>query len=463
MKKGDCVDLKIEKMVYPGKGVGWIPNGDGQIPCSVKGAVTGQTLRVRIKKKRRGKAEGQCLEVLSEAPDARTPVCPVFGRCGGCTYQNLAPETLLEVKDRWVMDLLKDAGITDFTHLPALESPQTLHYRNKMEFSFGDAELGGPLTLGFHEKGHFYNILNADACALAHPDFGKIVSGTRRFFEGVPYYHKRSHEGILRYLVVRRGDATGEILVNLITSTQGDIDEAGYLHMLQSLDLEGQLTTVIHSLDDSVADVAKAESMKILFGDGVIHDRILDVDFEITPFSFLQTNTRGAEVLYTAVRDAVRQGTAGMAKKPVLFDLYCGVGTIGQILSPLAKKVVGIEMIPEAVEAAKTNAAANGLTNCWFIAGDVKTEAEKLTETPDVIVLDPPRDGVSPKALHDVVAMAPKVFVYVSCKARSLARDLPYFVRAGYTVETVQCVDMFPQTPHVETVVLLSKVNTYKE
>ena len=460
MRKGDIVELKIDRMVYPGKGVGALPNGDGTIPCSVKGAVTGQMVKVRIKKKRHGKAEGQMLEVVSETPGSLAPQCPVFGKCGGCTYQTMPAEDQLAVKNGWVADLLDQAGLEGFDHLPPLESPDVFGYRNKMEFSFGDSEPGGPLTLGFHQKGHFYNILDADACVLAHPDFGAIVAATRDYFRDVPYYHKRSHEGVLRYLVVRRGTATGEIMVNLITSTQGEIDEAGYLKTLLDLKLEGRIATVIHSFDDSVADVAKAESMKILFGDGVIHDRILDVDFEITPFSFLQTNTRGAEVLYTAVRDAVRQGTAGMAKKPVLFDLYCGVGTIGQILSPFAEKVVGIELIPEAVEAARVNAAANGLTNCQFIAGDVKTEVGKLSEKPDVIVLDPPREGIQPKAMGDVLSFAPPVFVYVSCKASSLSRDLPFFVRAGYQVKTVQCVDMFPQTPHVETVVLMSKKDT---
>lgn len=458
MKKGDIVEMKIDRMVYPGKGVGAIPNGDGTIPCSVKGAVTGQMVKVRIKKKRRGKAEGQMLEVVSEAPGSLAPKCPVFGKCGGCTYQTMPAEDQLAVKNGWVADLLDQAGLEGFDHLPPLESPDVFGYRNKMEFSFGDSEPGGPLTLGFHQKGHFYNILDADACVLAHPDFGAIVAATREYFCDVPYYHKRSHEGVLRYLVVRRGTATGEIMVNLITSTQGEIDEAGYLKRLLDLELEGRIATVIHSLSDSVADVAKAESMRMLYGGGVIHDRILGVDFAVTPFSFLQTNTRGAEVLYTTVRDAVRRGTAEMVKKPVLFDLYCGVGTIGQILSPLAEKVVGIELIPEAVEAARANAAANGLANCQFIAGDVKTEVGRLQDKPDVIVLDPPREGIQPKAMGDVLSFAPPVFVYVSCKASSLARDLPFFVRAGYQIETVQCVDMFPQTPHVETVALMSRV-----
>ena len=188
-------------------------------------------------------------------------------------------EDQLAVKNGWVADLLDQAGLEGFDHLPPLESPDVFGYRNKMEFSFGDSEPGGPLTLGFHQKGHFYNILDADACVLAHPDFGAIVAATRDYFSDVPYYHKRSHEGVLRYLVVRRGTATGEIMVNLITSTQGEIDEAGYLKTLLDLKLEGRIATVIHSLSDSVADVAKAESMRTLYGGGAIHDRILGVDF----------------------------------------------------------------------------------------------------------------------------------------------------------------------------------------
>ena len=466
MKKGDITTVKIERTRYPGKGIGPIQDGGTAIPCAVKGAVPGQILKVRISKKRKGKAEGKLLEVLALAPDAVTPVCPMFGRCGGCTYQSTAYPPQLAMKDGWVMTLLAEAGITGFEHLPALPSPEIYGYRNKMEFSFGDDCPGGPLMLGLHEKNHFYNIVPVQDCVLAHPDFGAIVTAVLDYFRsrGAQAFHKRAHTGFLRYLVVRRGAATGEIMVNLVTTSQGTLDDAAFVQALEHLPLVGSLITVIHSVYDGVADVARADTSRMLLGEGIIHDTILGIDFAVSPFSFLQTNTRGAETLYTAVRRTVIAGTErrGSGKKPAVFDLYCGVGTIAQVLAPIAEHVTGIELVPEAVNAARANAAANGLTNCTFIAGDVKAEVGKLAEAPEVIVLDPPREGVHPKALPDILAFAPACFVYVSCKASSLARDLPAFVAAGYRVETVQCVDMFPQTPHVETVVLLSKLDVDK-
>ncbi|MBM6967753.1 TRAM domain-containing protein, partial [Pseudoramibacter alactolyticus] len=230
MKKGDITTVKIERTRYPGKGIGPIQDGGTAIPCAVKGAVPGQILKVRISKKRKGKAEGKLLDVLALAPDAVTPVCPMFGRCGGCTYQSTAYPSQLAMKDGWVMALLAEAGITGFEHLPALPSPEIYGYRNKMEFSFGDDCPGGPLMLGLHEKGHFYNIVSAQDCALAHPDFGAIVTAVLDYFRsrGAQAFHKRAHTGFLRYLVVRRGAATGEIMVNLVTTSQGTLDDAAF-------------------------------------------------------------------------------------------------------------------------------------------------------------------------------------------------------------------------------------------
>lgn len=464
MKKGDIATVKIERTRYPGKGIGPIQDGDTTIPCAVKGAVPGQILKVRISKKRKGKAEGKLLDVLAPAPDAVTPVCPMFGRCGGCTYQSTAYPSQLAMKDGWVMTLLAETGITEFEHLPALPSPEIYGYRNKMEFSFGDDCPGGPLMLGLHERGHFYNIVSAQDCALVHPDFRAIVAAVLDYFRsrGAQAFHKRAHIGFLRYLVVRRGAATGEIMVNLVTTSQGILDDTAFVQALKHLPLAGRLATVIHSVYDGVSDVARADTSRILLGEGIIHDTILGIDFAVSPFSFLQTNTHGAETLYAAVRRAVTTYTErrGGGKKPAVFDLYCGVGTIAQMLAPIADQVTGIELVPEAVDAARANATANGLTNCTFIAGDVKAEVGKLAGAPEVIVLDPPREGIHPRALPDILAFAPACFVYVSCKASSLARDLPAFVAAGYRVETVQCVDMFPQTVHVECIALIQRVKS---
>lgn len=416
---------------------------------------------MRRKKKKNKPENAQRQGVVLEEKDMTSASCPMFGRCGGCTYQDIVYTKQLEMKNSWVHGLLEKAGISDYEALPPLASPDIFGYRNKMEFSFGDAEKDGPLNLGLHERGKFFNVLPAQDCTLVHEDVRRIVAAARAYFReiGATYYHKRSHAGFLRHLVVRRGQATGEIMVNLVTTSETALDADAFLARLKALPFEGSLKTVIHTVNDGLGDVVKADDLKILLGDGVIHDNILGIDFEISPFSFFQTNTRGAAVLYTAVKDAVMCGwqAAGRSQKPDIFDLYCGVGTIAQVLSPIAHHVTGIELVPEAIAAAKQNAAHNHIDNCTFIAGDVKNAVAELAEKPEIIVIDPPRDGIHPKALPDMLSFAPACFVYVSCKAPSLARDLPYFVSAGYQVQSVQCVDMFPQTPHIETVAFMTK------
>jgi 23S rRNA (uracil-5-)-methyltransferase RumA len=324
-----------------------------------------------------------------------------------------------------------------------------------MEYSFGDNEKDGPLMLGLHEQGSFYNIVKTDGCQINDADFNTIQKAVLAFFTktGETYFHKRSHEGFLRHLVIRKGRHTGEILINLATTTQGELNEMVFVEMLMALPLEGTIRGILHTQNDGVADVVKAETTRLLYGEDKIEDQILGLSFEITSFSFFQTNTRGAEVLYSVVRDFV-----GQEQNEVIYDLYCGTGTIAQVLAPVARKVVGIELVEEAVVAARINARKNGLENCEFLAGDVLTEVEKLTEPADVIILDPPRDGIHPKAIFKILDFKPKTFVYVSCKATSLARDLPFFVAAGYEVKKVKCVDMFPHTGHVETIVLMSRV-----
>jgi 23S rRNA (uracil1939-C5)-methyltransferase len=461
MKKGDIIQLEIEKTVFPGKAFGWVPAGDGgKRKCWVKGAVAGQVLEVRIIKKRSKRLEGQCLRVLAPSPDEVAPRCPVFGRCGGCTYQNLPYAKQLEMKNDWVLGLLDEAEVTGFEKLPVLASPEIWEYRNKMEFTFGDDAPGGALQLGLHEQGHFYTILSAEECVLVHQDFRVMVRAVTAYFreKGTAYYHKRTHTGFLRHLVIRRGAATGEILVNLVTSSQEELDGGAFVQMLQALPLEGRLAGVLQTVNDNFADIVQADHVTVLFGEPLIHDTLLGLTFEISPFSFFQTNSRGAEVLYQAVRDRVLTGWAGQTGKPVIFDLYCGTGTIAQILAPLAREVIGIELVDEAVAAAQRNAGANGLGNCTFIAGDVLTAVETLAQKPDIIVLDPPREGIHPKAIFKIIAFKPEVFVYVSCKATSLARDLPFFTTAGYRVDSVQCVDMFAHGGHVECVVLMSRV-----
>ena len=324
-----------------------------------------------------------------------------------------------------------------------------------MEFSFGDKEKGGELALGLHRKGRFYEIVTVDSCQIVDNDFTKVLDMILKHFKEkeIPFYNKKSHEGYLRHLVVRRAAKTGEVLVNLVTTSYMDVDLIELLEKIKNLDLEGKLVGFLHTINDSLSDAVKSDETKILYGQDFITEEILGLKFNISAFSFFQTNSLGAEKLYSIVRDF-----AGDTKDKVIFDLYCGTGTISQIMAPVAKTVIGIEIVEEAVEAAKENARMNGLDNCEFIAGDVLKEVEQLKVKPDLIILDPPRDGIHPKAIHKIIDFKPEKFIYVSCKPTSLVRDLPIFEERGYKVEKVKCMDMFPHTPHVETVVLLSRV-----
>lgn len=339
-----------------------------------------------------------------------------------------------------------------------------------MEFSFGDAYKDGPLALGMHKRGSFYDIVDVPECRIVDDDFHTVLTVTLDYFKerNLPYYHKLRHTGYLRHLLVRKAVKTGEILVDLVTTTQ--IAEggeaallAGWKDVLCAAAYQGTLTGVLHTRNDSVADTVTNEGTDVLFGQDHFYEELLGLRFQITPFSFFQTNSLGAEVLYETARefigDALPSGTdADVAEHgKVVFDLYSGTGTIAQMLAPVAKKVIGVEIIPEAVEAAKENAKLNGLTNCEFIAGDVLKVIDEIEEKPDYIVLDPPRDGIHPKALEKIIRYGVPQMVYISCKPTSLARDLEVLQARGYEVKKVCCVDMFPATVHVETVILLSR------
>ena len=335
-----------------------------------------------------------------------------------------------------------------------------------MEYSFGDAQKDGPLTLGMHKRGSFHDIVTVDQCRIVSEDYNKILVCTQEFFRKhkVPFYHKMRHTGYLRHLLVRRGEKTGELLVDLVTTTQleqlpEDLQEQtmldAYCEALLALPLEGTLTGILHTKNDSMADIVKDEGTDLLYGRDYFYEELLGLQFKISPFSFFQTNSLGAEKLYEKAREFI--GDALDDKKKLVYDLYTGTGTIAQMMAPAAKKVIGVEIIEEAVEAAKENAARNGLNNCEFIAGDVMKVLDTITEQPDFIMLDPPRDGIHPKALERIISYGVERMVYISCKPTSLQRDLEVLQARGYQVEKVACVDMFPGTVHVETVCLLSR------
>ena len=456
MKKGQIYEGRIETVEFPNRGKIYLPEEDRTV--IVKNGIPGQKVRFSVNKIRKGKAEGRILEVLEPSELEAAPACPHFGQCGGCTYQNLPYEEQLKLKEKQIKAMMDEAVDGPYRWEGIQPSPRQEAYRNKMEFSFGDEYKDGPLALGMHKRGSFHDIVNVPECRIVDEDFRKILSCTLTYASesSLPYYHRMRHTGFFRHLLVRKAVKTGEILVDLVTTTQEDFlnrfDRQGWAEALQDLELSGKIAGILHTRNNSVADVVKDEGTDILSGQGYFYEELLGLRFQITPFSFFQTNSLGAEVLYEKARSYI-----GETKDKVIFDLYSGTGTIAQILAPVAKKVVGVEIVEEAVEAAKENARMNGLAYCTFWAGDVLKVIDELGEVPDLIVLDPPRDGVNPKALEKIIRFGVEKMVYIACKPTSLARDLEMLQGRGYQVERMGCVDLFPGTYHVECVVLLSR------
>ena len=538
MKKGNIYEGIVKKVEFPNKAYVEViekdENGNEQKTLTiVKGALPGQKIKFRAKKVRKDKSHGILLEVTEKSPlETAEPMCCRFGKCGGCSYQTLPYEKQLELKRNQVLEIIDDVYKTldsslgikkDYIYDGILPSPEIKGYRNKMEFSFGDEYKGGPLTLGLHKKGSVHDIVNASGCQIVDDDYSKVIDCIVEYFreKQIPHYNKNTHQGVLRHLLVRRAVSTGELLVALVTSSQQDISEyvSEVSEKLNGLKYNGKLTGFIHIINDGLGDVVKSDKMHIISGKDWFTEKILGLQFKISPFSFFQTNTKGAEVLYTRARDYVLGGEmAGVGKNSVgvgrdaensridgvclektadssdivdgysekdaenvdladiyskktkspeaetnagfkdkvVFDLYSGTGTIAQIIAPVAKKVIGVEIVEEAVEAAKENAAINGLDNCEFIAGDVLKVIDEIDEKPDYIILDPPREGIHPKAIRKIIDYGVENIVYISCKPTSLSQDLATFETFRYHVERVSNVDMFPGTVHVETVVLLS-------
>ena len=452
MKKGQVYEGIVGKIQFPNKARVIVEGEEKQ--AIVKNAITGQKIRFSINKIKKGNYEGRLLEVLEKSPlESKEMICPHYGICGGCLYQSIPYETQLKIKEQQVQDLLSSV-VPSFEFEGIQGSPMEEGYRNKMEFSFGDEIKDGPLALGMHKRGSFYDIVTVKECRIADSDFRMILTATLQYFqqEQIPFYHKMRQEGVLRHLLIRKAAKTKEIMVALVTTTQQRLDLTNWKEKLLKLPLQGTITGILHIWNDRLADVVQSDHTETLYGRDYIEEELLGLRFQITPFSFFQTNSLGAEVLYQTVRDYI-----GETNERIVFDLYSGTGTIAQILAPVAKKVVGVEIVEEAVKAAQTNAEKNGLDNCYFLAGDVLKVIDEIEEKPDLIVLDPPRDGIHPKALKKIIQYGVERIVYVSCKPTSLVRDLQVLQESGYQVIKAKAVDMFPGTANVETVVLLSK------
>ena len=375
MKKGEIYQGIIEKVDFPNKGRVCLEEGK----VTVKNGIPGQTVRFVINKKKGRKVEGRLLEVLEKSPmETREPVCSIFPACGGCMYQTMPYEKQLKMKAEQVKELVDEAivkggqideeGRPDYLFQGIKGSPQEFAYRNKMEFSFGDEYKDGPLSLEYCRE------------------------------QGFTYYHKMQHAGFLRHLLLRRGNTTGEILVNLVTTSQEAPDLSDLIRRLLALSLDGKIVGILHIINDGLSDMVRSDETRLLYGKDYFYEEILGLKFKITPFSFFQPNSYAAQVLYNTAREYI-----GDTRDMTVFDLYSGTGTISQILAEVAKEVIGVEIVEEAVEAAKENAALNGITNCRFIAGDVLKVLDQVEEKPDFIVLDPPRDGIHPKALPKII------------------------------------------------------------
>ena len=483
MKKGQVYEGYVERVDFPNKGIIKV----GEETCVVKNSLPGQKVRFCVNKVRKGKAEARLLEVMEQSPLEVGAPCSYFGLCGGCTYLSLPYEEQLKIKGEQVKKLLDSVlnrQETGYEWEGIKASPKEYEYRNKMEFSFGDEYKDGPLSLGMHKRGSFYDVVHVDDCRIVDGDYRLILKLVLEFFKEkeASFYHRLRHVGFLRHLLVRKASKTGEILIALVTTSQkplqketadvgateniaGEIQAIveGFKKLLLDADAQGKfagkIAGILHITNDSLADVVKSDRTDILYGNDYFYEELLGLRFKVSTFSFFQTNSYSAEVLYQTARDYVGDLTTQGEedKAPVVFDLYSGTGTIAQLMAPVAGKVIGVEIVEEAVEAAKKNAKLNGLENCDFIAGDVLKVLDDIEEKPDMIILDPPRDGIHPKALPKIINYGVDRIVYISCKPTSLVRDLEVFLERGYRVEKAVAVDQFPWTANVETVVLLAQ------
>jgi 23S rRNA (uracil1939-C5)-methyltransferase len=457
MKKNEIIQVKIEKLAYKGKGVAKL----GDFVIFVPFTVPGDVVRVRIRKKKKKYAEASVEEWIERSQWRIQPPCQYFGYCGGCKWMSIPYEKQLEVKRQIVEESLSHLAKVDIDVLPTLPSPKIFHYRNKMEFSFSsqrwllpeelkDRSITKTNALGFHAPGTFDRVMDIQYCYLQSETLNKILNEVRNFAlnNEISYYNMKNHIGLLRFLVLRE-TTTNEIMVNIITSAPAK----EILRPLADILVTKfpNVVSVINGIHEGVSQVAFTEKFEVLAGRDWITEELDSFTFRISPNSFFQTNSYQAVHLYRLVKD-----WAGLTGREQVWDLYGGTGTIGLFIANKAKWVKSIELIEAASEDGKTNARLNEIENIEFVQGDMKKIIESLEEKPDVVITDPPRDGMHPKVVQALIQRFPERIVYVSCNPTTLSRDLEQ-LKEHYHIKKVQPVDMFPQTYHVETVVLLEK------
>ena len=447
--KGEELELSIESLAYGGNGVA---RHEGFV-VFVRGGLPGDRVRARVTKVKRGFAEGFASAVLEPGPDRVEAPCRHFGTCGGCRFQDLSYDVQLAQKEQQVRDALVRIGrIPDPPLEPIVPATSIYGYRNKLEYSFSAGEDG--LELGFHRAGRWDEVIGIEECLLTTDVGNEIRRAVRSWAreERLEPYDQATGEGYLRHLVVREGRNTGQALVVLVTAP-GERFEAGYF--VDVLRRFPEVRSIHWAINDTPAEQTNLPT-KLLWGAEAIEEEILGLRFRVRPSAFLQTNTEMAEQLYGLAREF-----AGLTGAENVFDLYCGTGTIGLALAPDAGKVWGLEISEEAVACAIENAELNGIENAQFFAGNVGQTLEELAQkagAADVVVVDPPRAGLAGKALRRTGALAARRIVYVSCNPTTLASDVQV-LRDDYGYTLVRCrpVDMFPHTPHVESVSLLTR------
>ena len=454
LKKNDIIIGTIEAVSSEGNGICRAENGE---VVFVPNSAIGDVLKIRIVKKLKKYSFGKPEEIISPSSNRIAVDCPCFLQCGGCVYRHISYEAELNIKEKRVADAIERIGkITDVKTDNIVGSPIEERYRNKAQYPVG-IDKAEKIITGFYGL-HSHRIVPCEDCMLQPKIFSEINKAIITFIENSKndVYDENTHKGKLRHIYLRHGEKTGEIMVCLVVNGNGLKDETVLVKKLT--EKFSEIKSIVINSNREKTNVILGKKNRVVFGNEYITDELLGVKFRISPHSFYQVNRRQAEELYSIAGEY-----ANLTKDDVLLDLYCGTGTIGLTMAHKVKELIGVEIVEEAVKNAEINAQINGIDNSRFICGDAAFAAEKLRKEgikPDVIIIDPPRKGCDEKLLNTINEMSPKRVVYVSCDPGTLARDLSILKSLGYNVQKITPVDMFPRTAHVETVVLLSKLNT---
>jgi 23S rRNA (uracil1939-C5)-methyltransferase len=458
MKKGKEIELSIEKLAYGGKGIGRF---DNQV-IFVEGGVPGDKVRVKIRKIRNQYAEARIVDLIEGSPLRQPAACQHFGNCGGCKWQHLDYQQQLYFKREHVIESIEHiAGVkTGLVH-PTLPSPLIFGYRNKMEFSFtgnrwlvpeelSDPDIKKEFGLGLHIPGSFDRVIHIQKCWLQDNTMNIILNFCQDYFKksGLSIFHLKTHEGLLRFLVLRKSFASNNYMVNIVTFQKATELSGDFSKKLTKK--FASVTSVINTVNPKFAQIAFGEEEYLLYGQRSLLEKIDNYEFEISANSFFQTNPMQAENLYKIVQKYV--GTTNN----MIWDLYTGTGIIALFLAQQSKNVIGFEIVSGAVKDAYENCRKNGITNCRFVEGDIRKNLAGFHDHPDVIVCDPPRSGMHPEVIEMMIKIRPPKIVYVSCNPTTMARDIKPLLHY-YNLKEIQPVDMFPHTYHIESVAKLER------